>query len=175
MQNKVLFFVAALVIVFLSGCVSNMPMDITQSGRASILPDDLRLSQVRLTVKLATVEDVVSQMGSTFNVHSGKIYRQVFTGGETAPASLDLINSSMTQSMNDVMIFATKSNVTYSATVLLTIGDKKQIITSTATAATAWTLDRAAREAVERVVIDISKQCEVYLNQEASFSDHRSH
>ena len=147
----------------LSGCVSNLPMDITQSGRASILPPDLKLSKIRLTVKLATAEDVVSQMGSTFNVHSGKIYRQVFTGGENNIVSLDLINSSMTQSMSDVMILGTTSNVTYSATLLLMIGDKKYIISSTATASTAWTLDRAAREAIERVVIDIAKQCEVYI------------
>jgi hypothetical protein len=167
----ILRLIAIFALLASSGCVSNVPMDITQSGRASILPGDLQLSKVRITVKLATFEDLVGQMGSTFNVHSGKIYRQVFTGDEDAPASLDLINSSMTQSMNDVMIFATKSNVTYSATVLLTIGDKKQIITSTATAATAWTLDRAAREAVERVVIDIAKQCEVYLAQELGLAE----
>jgi hypothetical protein len=153
-------------VLLLTGCVSNMPMDVTKAGRESILPAGLVLPNVRLTTKLATAEDVLSQMGSTFNVQSGKVYRQVFTGEEGAPARLELVNSSITQSMSDVMILGTKSNVTYTATLLFTYGDgKQQMITSTGTAATAWTVDRAAREAVERVVVDVAKQCQVYLAQ----------
>ena len=152
---------ALAVVLALAGCVSNAPMDITKSGRESVIPADLRLNDVRLSIKLATLEDNVGQMGSTYSVHSGKVFRQVFSGGEDAPFSLDLINSSMTQSMNDVMILATKSNVTYTASVVLVVDGSKQTISSTATASTAWTLDRAAREAVERVVVDIARQVEV--------------
>ena len=38
-------------------------------------------------------------MGSTFSVQSGKIYRQVFTGGEGAHATLELVNSSIGEAM----------------------------------------------------------------------------
>ena len=155
-------FILALSLLFV-GCVSHAPMDITRSGRDSVLPPDLKLTSVRLTAKLAAATDTFAIMGSTFDVQTGKVYMQVFTGGEEAGATLDLVNSSMTQSMNDVMIIATKSNITYSATVVLKYPGGKQVITSSATASTAWSSDRAAREAVERVVIDIAKQVEVHL------------
>lgn len=153
----------ALAMLALAGCVTNAPMDITQSGRESVIPADLRVKNIRLSVSLATLEDKVGQMGSTFSVHSGKVFRQVFVGGEDAPVSMDLVNSSMTQSMGDFMLLASKSNVTYTASVVLTVNGTKHTISSTATASTAWTLDRAAREAVERVVIDIARQSEVLL------------
>lgn len=158
MQISILLVLSASVMaLFSAGCVSNVPMDITQSGRESVLPADLKL-QIRLTTKLATLEDPLKMMGNSFNVHSGKVFRAVFVGGEDAPVVMDLVNSSMTQSLNDVMILATKSNVNYSVSVLVSLGDKKQILTTTSTASTAWTLDRAAREAVEKAVIDLARQ-----------------
>lgn len=160
MKINILIFLSASVLAFLcAGCVSNAPMDITQSGRESILPADLKL-QIRLTTKLATLEDPVKMMGNSFNVHSGKVFRTVFVGGEDAPVVMDLVNSSMSQSLNDVMILATKSNVNYSVSVLISQGDKKQILTTTSSASTAWTLDRAAREAVEKAVIDLARQAQ---------------
>jgi len=144
--------------LLLGGCVSNAPMDITRSGRDSILPADLVMPNVRASTKLATAEDSMTQMGMSFSVHSGKVYRKVFTGGEGAPASLDLVNSSLAQNMGLLT-----SSVTYNVSVMLIYENKKQVITASATANTAWTIDRAAREAIERAVIDVAKQCEVYL------------
>lgn len=141
--------------------MSNVPMDITHSGRDSILPPGLVLPNVRITTKLATAEDKLAQMGSTFNIHSGKVYRLVFTGGEAAPATMDLISSSIGQTTGLLT-----ASVTYNVTVLLQYGDKKQqVMTATGTSATAWTVDRAARAAVEQAVIDLTKQCAVYLAQ----------
>lgn len=156
--------VALLVVTAVSGCVSNAPLDITHSGRESIIPSGFSVTNVRLTTRLATLEDSLTQMGNQFNVQSGKVFRQVFTGGEEAPVYLDIVNSSMSQGLNNVLVLATKTNVTYSASVLLVKDGEKHVLSSTATAGTAWTIDRAAREAVERVVIDLAKQTQVYMD-----------
>ena len=149
---------ACVAALLFAGCMSNVPMDISHSGRDSILPPGLELKNVRITTKLATREDVLAQMGSTFNVQSGKVYRVVFTGEETAPATLDLVSSSIGQSMGLLT-----ASVTYNVTATLKYGDKTQVLTATGTSSTAWTIDRAARNAVEQAVIDLAKQCEVYL------------
>ena len=91
--------IASAAMLLAGGCMSNVPMDITQSKRHSVLPAGIEAPAVRTSIALATHEDSLSQGGSTFNVQSGKVFRQVFAGADDAPASVDLINSRITARM----------------------------------------------------------------------------
>ncbi len=146
-----------------AGCLTNAPMDITAAGGQSILPVDLTLSNVRPGIRLATLEDSLKQLGSTFNVHSGKVFRRVFTGGDDAPASIELVNSSIQQSIADNFIVWQTQQVVYTATVELRYNGQVRTLHSTGMGTTGINTDRAAREAIERAVIDIAKQAQVYL------------
>lgn len=150
--------------VILSGCVHNAPIDVTQSGRESVIPAGFVAPEIRPTVKLAMLEDVVPQMGNTYSVNSGKVFRSVFTGSESAPASLDVIESSMTQNTAAGALYLTSNlTVTYSVRAVLNVNGQKHNLSATASASTSWTLDRAAREAVERVVVDLAKQANALM------------
>jgi hypothetical protein len=113
---------------------------------------------VRLGLRLATLEDPMKQLGSVFQIQSGKVYRQIFTGGEEAAAVVELVNSSITQNTADNMIVWSTQAVHYSATVELRHHGQVRLLHSSATGNTAWATDRAAREAVELVAIDLAKQ-----------------
>lgn len=148
----------ALCSLLLTGCVT-VQVDPTKAARESVIPEGFSLAQVRPTLKLATSEDTVKQMGNTFNVQSGKIFRQVFVGGDDAPYVLDAVNLQLSQNLGDFMVLASSTSVTYSASVLLTGPDgRKQTLNAMGTAKTMWTLDRAIREAIERAVIDLAHQ-----------------
>lgn len=152
-QKTARLLIASAAILLAAGCMSNVPMDITQSGRDSVLPAGIETSAVRTSIALATHEDTLNQMGSTFSVQSGKVFRRVFAGADDAPASIDLINSRISTHMG-----AFTAGVTYTVSVAYTAGGQKHILSSTANATTAWTIDRAAREAVERAVTDLAMQ-----------------
>lgn len=152
-QKKFSFLIASAAILLAAGCMSNVPMDITQSGRNSVLPVGIETTAVRTSIALATHEDTLNQMGNTFSVQSGKVFRRVFAGADDAAASIDLINSRISTHMG-----AFTAGVTYTVSVAYTAGGQKHILSSTANATTAWTIDRAAREAVELAVIDLAMQ-----------------
>lgn len=145
-----------------AGCMTNVPMDITQSKRPSAIPLGYSVN-VRPSIKLATLEDTMAMMGSTFRVHSGKIFAQVFKGDESAAASVDLVNSHITQSDSDYMVLWSTVQVTYTATIVLRRGDQVHTLNSTGIAHTKWDVTDAAKEAVERVTLDLARQCEAIL------------
>jgi len=152
-QKIARLLIASAAMLLASGCVSNVPMDITQSGRDSVLPAGIETTAVRTSIALATHEDTLNQMGSTFRVQSGKVFRRVFAGADDATGSIDLINSRISTHMG-----AFTAGVTYTVSVAYTAGGQKHILSSTANATTAWTIDRAAREAVELAVTDLAMQ-----------------
>lgn len=143
------------VVLALAGCVTHAPMDLTRSGRESLLTPADRLVALRPSLALATREDTLNQMGNTYRVQTGKVFRQVFAGGDAAPAVADLVDASLTHQFSSGL---TKATVTYAATIRLQDARGEHTFTARATAETMWTVDRAAREAVERVVLDLARQ-----------------
>lgn len=143
------------VVLALAGCVTHAPMDLTRSGRESLLTPADRLVAVRPSLALATREDTLNQMGNTYRVQTGKVLREVFTGGDAAPAVADLVDASLSHQFSSGL---TKATVTYAATMRLRDARGERTFTARATAETMWTVDRAAREAVERVALDLARQ-----------------
>lgn len=143
------------VLLALAGCVTNAPMDLTRSGRESLLTPADRLAAVRPSLALATREDTLNQMGNTYRVQTGKVLREVFAGGDAAPAVAELVDASLTHQFSSGL---TKATVTYAATIRLRDARGERTFTARATAETMWTVDRAAREAVERVALDLARQ-----------------
>lgn len=139
----------------LAGCVTNAPMDLSRSGRESLLTSADRLAGVRPSLALATREDTLNQMGHTYRVQTGKVLREIFSGGAGAPAMADLVDATLTQQFSSGW---TKATVTYAATIRLKDARGERTFTARATAETMWTVDRAAREAVERVALDLARQ-----------------
>jgi hypothetical protein len=157
---------AILLACALAGCVT-APMDVTTAGRDTIIPQTLRLADVRIGLKLATLEDPLKQLGSTFNIQSGKIFRQVFTGGDDAPAFIDIVHSSISQQTVDQMIVWSSQQVIYTATVEFRHNGQTRTLHASAPGKTSFSTDRAAREAIEKVVIDIAKQAQIFMRPAA--------
>ncbi len=155
LRSPLRFLVLGAVLFVLAGCVTHAPMDLTRSGRESLLTPADRLAGVRPSLALATREDTLNQMGNTYRVQTGKVLREVFAGGDAAPAVADLVDASLTHQFSRGL---TKATVTYAATIRLKDARGERTFTARATAETLWTVDRAAREAVERVALALARQ-----------------
>ena len=147
------------------GCTSPAIINPTESGRASLVGEMDKVANVRLTEKLAMLEVDTGSKAFFFRVQCGKIFQQLFLGGEHAPAVLDLINATMTDSNSDHFIFWTKSQVIFSVSVSLRAPDgSKHILSSTGAGSTDGGIDRAMREATERAALDLAKQVKAVLS-----------
>ena len=152
-------------ILTLCGCVANQPLDITHEGGESILPETLRLANVRVGAKLANAEDTIERLERT--VQTGKVYRQVFTGSDDAPAVIELVNSSCTAEIGSPYAGASGEiedpRATYSATVALTFKGETHILKTTKAVSSYKSIERAVRKAVERGVLDLTRQAQAHL------------
>lgn len=117
-----------------------------------------------MTTELATLENDAKDFGFTFRFQTGKVFHQVFTGDEDAPAVLSLVNSTVSKQSSNIMLLGTSTQIIFSVSVSLRAPDgSKHILSATGAGSTAWTIDRAAREAVERAVIDLAAQVKAAL------------
>jgi hypothetical protein len=148
----------AAALTLFSGCTT-IAIDPTLAGRPTVIKEADKMPEVRLSAAMLTLEDPVKDFGNTYQIQSAKVFRAVFTGGEEAPYVLDLVNHSVAKQSSDVMLLGTSTQITYTISVVLRRPDgTKQTFNSTGSASTAWTLDRAMREALERAAIDLAAQ-----------------
>ncbi len=160
--SKILAALALL--LALAGCSTPVVVDPTAANRETLITPQSAVPAVRLSTQLATLENDVSDFGFKFRAQSGKVFRQVFTGGEDAPAMLDLVNVNISKSSSDLMILATKTQIVFQVSVSLRAADgQKHVLSSTGVGSTAWSIDRAMREAMEKAVLDLGKQVEAIL------------
>ncbi len=96
MKTKLIHAIALAVTLALGGCATGR-LDPTKSGRDTVIPSGFVLTNIRLSPKLAALEDIPAFTGSSspVNVQTGKVFRQIFTGGEDATCSLDFISASL--------------------------------------------------------------------------------
>ena len=171
MKSRNWFFLWSMTSAFiaffsLSGCGASLSVDPTVIKADSLIGKDAPiLKEVRPSIDLLSSENVVKDMGLMYRVQAGRVFRELFQGGEESNMVLDLVNSSMTMKTSDYMVLGTKLQITYSVSVVLrgTDGQKSQVFSSTANGTDGWSWQPAMREAIELAVIDLASQVEVYL------------
>lgn len=157
---KALPLLIALASLALAGC-GTMDVDVTSWERSSLLSNaNVRLPNVRLSAQLLSHNDQLVAFGMTNQIASEKIFRAVFAGNEDAPASLDLVNASLSKNgvnLTDRMV------VTYRIeTVLRTPDGQRHTLTATAESKK-LSVDGAMREAIEKATLDLARQCQEKL------------
>lgn len=161
---KTRIIILALALLALAGCSTPAIVDPTAAKRETLITPEAVVSDVRLSTQLATLESDVKDFGVLFRAQSGKVFREVFTGGEDATASLDLVSVNISKSSSDLMLLATKTQIVFQVSVALRTADgQKHVLSSTGVGSTAWTIDRAMREAMEKAVLDLGKQVQAVL------------
>jgi hypothetical protein len=135
----------------LCGCVNNRPVDVTAAWRETVIPPAFK-TNIRPTLKLVGSQAQLTQMGNSFLMSDGKVFHSIFTGDEQVTDSIDLVSSRFDTSVNWL---GGNTTVTYTATVAVTIGGERHVITGTGSDSTRLTIDNAARTAVEGAVMNI--------------------
>jgi hypothetical protein len=156
---KAFSLLCALAMLALTGC-GTMDVDVTSWERSTLLAGRAPLSQVRLSARMLTHNDLLVFAGVTNQIASEKIFRAVFTGNEDAPASLDLVRTGLRY---EVPSLFKRVVVSYEIEVLLKLPDgTRQNLRATADVP-AMIIDSGIREAIERATLDLARQCEVKL------------
>lgn len=144
------------VLPLLSACTSRVTFISTQDNDSALY--DVTPTPIRMSSELAALTEEASSFGFTAIVPVGEALAVAFSHSGASIWELQLVNSHMDTHYSDVMILGSRWDVEYALSVIASRGETVHSASSTATGSSSSGPGPAAREAVERVVLDISRQ-----------------
>lgn len=154
--------VALAAVLVLSGCAGTIVTDFTQRspGTNAFAPIPA-LSAVKCGEKLRAHEITLKNMGSALVYKNGAVFAETFSGGDSAPATVELVNARVDEAMEPGWVLD-KKQLRYTVTVAVESRGQKHILTATGFGA-AMGPDGAMREAVQKVTADLAAQVKAVL------------
>lgn len=152
--QSIRILIVSIAMLSASGCLSRLEMD----SQKSVLPAGIETTSVHCSAALQNYEEAINGSGYT-KVPSGVIFKRVFTGGDDAPGSIDLINSRITMHMGGFNpLIPPTWWFTYTACVNYSFKGENHILSTNSNSSERISGERAAQEAVELAVTDLAKQ-----------------
>ena len=158
MKTRIL--ILALAMLALSGCATTQftAQDFKQPSLITEPQND-----IALTAEFAAHRDTTSGSGS-YSFPTGDLASRLFTGGNDAPAKLILVSSQLSIETRDefpVPVFHTTAR--YHISCVLERGSTRLPMSASAEGKTSLNAAEAGREAIERALLDLSKQAQAVV------------
>ena len=160
MKTKLLSVVGLAAVLVLAGCTT-VQVDPTKEGKSAVGVNLTPVPQVTASPQLVARTDTVKNMAQLV-FSTGKVFGEVFPGGEGARGRMELISASCDEMVTESWLVG-KTNLTYTVTVSLDLDGRRHVLTARGTGTTHHSYPNAMREAVERAAAELAGQVRALL------------
>lgn len=148
--------------VVMGGCVVNRTYDF----RERLAADAIQLEHVpvRSADSVAVYEDTSSTMGIVERFSTGKLFAEAFNGDGAAAGEMQILSS---QLRFDIQNLGVSAKASYSASILVTLGDQKYVLNSTHSSVAGPLSGGTGNvvDCVEKVINDLVRQAKLLIPQ----------